>query len=195
MNSAKFIVSGQDKKQLAVVKNTLTSNGYIFIGYSSDPTNLLRHVRGMQPDLLIFELSGSFKELKQTIRVIDEELLAACILLLDSRNDEVFEFLKTTRIASYLSKPVIDDVLLQIVDLSMSNFLRIKEYEDKLRQLNNSLENRKVIEKAKWILVEQDGYTEMDAYRIIKKKSRDNRIAMHEIAEAIILARGYEAKS
>lgn len=193
MNSAKFIVSGQDKKQLAIVKNILTSYGYIFIGYSSDPSNLLRHVRGMQPDLLIFELSGSFKDVKQTIQVIDEELLSACILLLDSRNDEVFEFLKTTRIASYLSKPVVDDVLLQIVDLSMSNFLRIKEYEDKLRHLNSTLENRKVIEKAKWILVEQDGYTEMDAYRIIKKKSRDNRIAMHEIAEAIILARGYDS--
>ncbi|OGO80817.1 MAG: hypothetical protein A2Y21_09500 [Clostridiales bacterium GWC2_40_7] len=190
MNCTKFLVTGQDKKQLTVVKNTLTTNGYIFVGYSSDPTSLLRYVRNIQPDLLIMELSYNFKDLKQTIQVIDEELLSACILLLDSRNDEVLEFLKNTRIASYLTKPVTNDVLLQIADLSMSNFLRIKEYEDKLRQLNNTLENRKVIEKAKWILVEKDGYTEMDAYKIIKKKSRDNRITMHEIAEAIILARG-----
>ena len=190
MNCAKFIVSGQDKKQLTQVKNTLTSNGNIFVGYSSDPVNILRHIRSIQPDLVIFELSVNFRDLKETIRVIDEELLAACILLLDSRNEEVFEFLRNTRIVSYLSKPVIDYVLLQIVDLSMSNFLRIKEYEDKLRQLNNTLENRRVIEKAKWILVEQDGCTEMDAYKIIKKKSRDNRISMNEIAEAIILTRG-----
>ena len=190
MNCTKFIVSGQDKKQLAVVKNTLTSNGHIFVGYSADPINLLRHVRSIQPDLLIFELPGNFKELKRTIQVIDEELLSACILLLDSKNDEVFELIKNSRITSYLSKPIIEDVLLQIVDLSMSNYLRIREYEDKLRQLNNTLESRKIIEKAKWILVEQDGCTEVDAYRIIKKKSRDKRIAMHEIAEAIILARG-----
>lgn len=190
MRCAKFIVSGQDKRQLAIVKNTLTANGHIFVGYSGDPVNLLRHVRGMEPELLIFELPSSFSELKRTIQVIDEELLAACILLLDSRNDEVFEFLKTTRIAAYLSKPVIDDVLLQIVDLSLSNFLRCREYEDKLRQLNNTLVSRKIVEKAKWILVEQDGYTEADAYNIIKKKSRDNRITMREIADAIILTRG-----
>ncbi len=190
MEYAKFIVSGQDKKVLAGIKNSLTSSGHIFVGYSSDPSNVLRHVRSLQPDLLIIEVQNSFKELKPTIEMIDEELLAVCILLLESRNDDIFDFLRRTRVATYISKPVFEEVLLQITDLSLGNFRRVKEYEERLKQLNNTLESRKIIEKAKWILVEQDGYSESDAYEIIKKKSRDNRIAMRDIAEAIILTRG-----
>lgn len=190
MEYAKFLISGQDKKVLTGIRNTLSSSGHIFVGYSSNPMNVIRHVRSLQPDLLIVEVSGGFKELKQSIEIIDEELLTACILLLEARNDDIFEFLKTTRIATYVAKPVFDEVLLQIADLSFNNLNRIREYEEKIRQLNNTLENRKIIEKAKWILVEQDGFSELDAYEAIKKKSRDNRISMREIADAIILARG-----
>jgi Response regulator with putative antiterminator output domain len=187
---SKFIILGQDKKGLSVIKNALASSGHIFVGYSADPSNILRYVRSIRPDLLIMELCDNFKDLKPVIEVMDEELLGACILLMDSRDDSVFEFLRNTRVATYLAKPVFEEVLLQIVDLALGNLVRIREYELKLKKLNNTLENRKVIEKAKWILVEQDGYTEDDAYEIIKKKSRDNRIAMREIADAIILARG-----
>ena len=190
MGAAKFIVSGQDKKQLSQVKNVLSSGGYIFVGYCSDPMSLMRHIRGIQPELLVLDISGSFKDLKQILQVIDDELLSACILLLESRNDEVFEFMKTTRTVSYITKPVTDYILFQIADMSMSNFIRVREYEEKLRYLSNTLENRKIIEKAKWILVEQDGYTEAEAYNVIRKKSRDNRIAMNEVAEAIIIAKG-----
>jgi response regulator NasT len=59
-----------------------------------------------------------------------------------------------------------------------------------VKKLNDTLESRKAVEKAKWILVEKEGYTESEAYEAIKKKSRNNRITMKEIAEAIILTRG-----
>ena len=189
MEYAKFIVSGQDKKVLAGIKNTLTAYGHIFVGYSGSPSNVLRHVRGIQPDLLIIEAQSDFKELKQALEIIDDELLASSILLLDSRNDEIFEFLRNTKAATYIAKPVFEEVLLQIVDLSLNNFLRIKEYENKVKQLNNTLESRKIIEKAKWVLVEQEGYSEAGAYELIRKKSRDNRMTMRDIADAIILTR------
>ncbi len=190
MEYAKFLLAGQDKKSLSYIRNTLVTGGHVFIAYSGNTSNILRHVRGLEPDLIIVEASGSFKELRQSIEVIDEELLAACILLLDSRNDEIFDFIRRSRVVTYMAKPVFEEVLLQIADITLANFRRIRDYEDKLRRLNDSLESRKIIEKAKWLLVEQEGLTELDAYEAIKRRSRDNRIAMRDIAEAIILARG-----
>ncbi|MFZ5986536.1 MAG: ANTAR domain-containing response regulator, partial [Bacillota bacterium] len=60
----------------------------------------------------------------------------------------------------------------------------------KVKKLNDTLESRKIVEKAKWILVEQNGLSEAEAYEAIKKKSRDNRMPMKSIAEALILTRG-----
>ncbi|MDP4092101.1 MAG: ANTAR domain-containing protein, partial [Bacillota bacterium] len=95
-----------------------------------------------------------------------------------------------SRIVTFTAKPVMEEAFLQIVDVSMLNYHRIIEYEQKIRQLNESLESRKVVEKAKWILVKCDGLSENEAFEIIRKKSRDNRMPMREIAEAILMVRG-----
>ena len=189
MEYSKFILCGEDKKVLGGIKNNLTVGGHIFLGYSKEPFNILRHIRHLTPDLVIIEVKNRFRELRQILEVVDEELLAACILLLDSRNDEIFDFLKNTKVITYIAKPVFEDTLLQIVDISLANYRRIIEYEKKVEKLNNSLESRKIVEKAKWLMVEQEGMSENEAYEMIKKKSRDNRMPMRDIAEAIILTR------
>lgn len=189
MEYAKFLLSGQDKKSLSIIRNTLVTGGHVLVAYSDNTSNILRYVRSVEPDLIIVEASVNFKELRQSIEVIDEELLAACILLVDSRNDEIFELIRKSRVVTYIAKPVFEEVLLQIADLTLANFRRIRDYENKLRRLNDTLESRKIIEKAKWLLVEQDGMKELDAYEAIKRRSRDNRITMRDIAEAIILVR------
>jgi response regulator NasT len=78
-----------------------------------------------------------------------------------------------------------------MAEFSLINYNRIIEYEKKLKKLNNSIETKRIIDKAKWLLVEQDSMTETEAYEKIKKKSRDNRIPMRNIAEAIILTRSF----
>jgi two-component system, response regulator PdtaR len=186
----KFIIIGEDKKLLNGVKNAIMSYGHTFIGYSREPYNILRYIRGSSPDLLIIEVCNNFIELKPILEVIDEDLLAACVLIIDVRNEEIVEFLRAKRVLTFILKPVYDEMLLQIVDISLMSYKRMLDYEEKLRKLNNTLESRKAVEKAKWILVEKDGYTEAEAYEAIKKKSRDNRMPMREIAEALILTRG-----
>lgn len=190
MEYAKFIVAGEDKKTLGQVKNTLSACGHIFAGYSKDSAGILRFVRSLTPDMVIIDAGSSFSSIKPVIEIIDEELLCACILLLDSRSDEIFDFLSKTRTVTYIAKPVFNEVVQQIADISLANLRRIFEYEDQVKKLNNTLESRKAVEKAKWILVEQDGLAESEAYNIIRKKSRDNRMPMRDIAEAIILTRG-----
>lgn len=190
MECGKFIVSGEDKRSLTVIKNNLVNNGHVFIGYLKEPSNLLRYIRSSSPDLVVVETCGSFTELKRVLEIIDEEILAACVLLLDSRNEEIIDFITNSRVMSYISKPVFDETVPQVVDMCLLNFRRILEYERKVKKLNETIESRKIVEKAKWILVEKEGYTEEEAYESIKRKSRDNRIPMRNIAEAVILTRG-----
>ena len=183
----KFIICGEDRDSLGNIKNALVSNGYIYIGYAKESYSILRHIRSHAPDLVIIDISKKFSELKKVLEVINEELLCTCILLMDIKNDEAIEFVKKTSIMTYLVKPIYNEILLQIVELTHTNFQRIMEYEEKIKKLNNTIENRKTLEKAKWILVEQKKITEAEAYEWIKKKSRDNRKPMVEIADAIIL--------
>jgi response regulator NasT len=190
MDCSKFIISGEDKRTLTIFKNILVSSGHVFIGYLKEPTNLLRCIRTNAPDLVIVEAANDFTELKRVLEIVDEEILAACVVVMNTRNEKIIEFIKERRVLSYVVKPVFEEPALQVIDISLLNYNRIVEYERKVKKLNETLESRKVVEKAKWILVQKDGYTEEAAYEVIRRKSRDNRIPMKDIAEALILTRG-----
>lgn len=190
MDYSKFVLAGEDNKLLSKVKNALSSNGMIYTGYSKEPCNVLRLIRRHLPEYIMIDVGKSFRELRPTLEIIDEEILAACTLIIDIKNDEISEFLRNSKVMTYVTKPVFDEIINQIAEISMINFKRVWEYEEKVKKLNETLESRKVIEKAKWILVEQNGLSEAEAYELIKKKSRDNRIPMRNIADALILTRG-----
>ncbi|HOQ00580.1 MAG TPA: ANTAR domain-containing protein [Acetivibrio clariflavus] len=189
MDCIKFILVGEDNKLLANFKNTLCSNGMIYTGYTKEPGNILRLVRTHLPEYIVIDVGKNFAKLKHVLEIIDEEMLAACTLVLDIKSDEISDFLRNSRVMTYVTKPVFDEIINQIAELSILNFKRVWEYEQKVKKLNDTLESRKVIEKAKWILVQQKGLSEAEAYELIKKTSRDNRIPMKYIADAIILTR------
>jgi two-component system, response regulator PdtaR len=188
MDNPKFIILGNDKKSLGLAKNVLTQDGYIFTGYSSNSFNLLRYIRNNKPDFVILEIDNNFSEVKPVLEVLDEELLSACVLILDRKIEDAITFTRDTRIISYVLKPLFKENILQICDMTLMNYFRIVEYEQKVKKLNETLESRKVVEKAKWILIEYKGCTENEAHELIRRKSRDNRIPMKDVAKAIILA-------
>jgi response regulator NasT len=64
---------------------------------------------------------------------------------------------------------------MQIIDMTFLNFRRTLDYEEKVKKLNEALESRKIVERAKWVLVEENKISENDAYEIIRKRSRDGR--------------------
>lgn len=186
MEIAKFVVAVEEKQDLLLIKNTLVTNGHIFVGPTMESHNLLRHVRSCQPDLVIVEVNNISK-IEQTLEAIEENLLAACVLIVNRKDDAISNYLSKSKITFYAAKPLNDTVLLQIVDAALLNYQRVMDYEDQLKKLNETLESRKAIEKAKWVLVERGHHTEAEAYEILRKKSRDNRMPMREIAEAILL--------
>lgn len=190
MSREKFILAGGDKKTLAYIKKVLAASGYIFIGYSKEPYDMLRHIRSRAPDLVIIEVSNNLAEFRSILQVIDEELLAACILVLETKNDEVLNLLRDSRVMTCITKPIFEEVVVQVAEIVLLNHRRLEEYEQKVKKLNEILESRKVVERAKWILVERQNITEAEALEIIRRKSRDKRRPMKEIAEAIILAQG-----
>ncbi|MDO8685188.1 MAG: hypothetical protein Q7J78_00790, partial [Clostridiales bacterium] len=101
MNGVKFIIAGKDSYILQDVRKALSAAGYIFLGFADQTQNLLRQARNMAPDLIVIQAGEAFHEIQPVIEIIDEEMLAACVLLLNSRNDDIFAFLGRTRAVTF----------------------------------------------------------------------------------------------
>lgn len=186
MAGEKYIVASSENPLQIQVRNILNPSGYSFLGNCNDAISMLRLVRSYHPDFVIVDIHMQPGELRNTLETIDDEMLCACVVLGEYRDSGVLALLEKSRVISFCPKPLNKEILLHTVEMANINFKRVFELNRKLVEMTENYETRKLVERAKWILMDRDGMTEKDAYERMRKKSMDNRMTMKAIAEAII---------
>lgn len=186
MFGEKYVVAASENPLQISVRNILNPSGYMFLGNCSDSTSLLRFIRSYRPDFVVVDFNLKIRELSPVLETIDDEMLCACIAVGDYKDAEIIGLLNTSKALSFCSKPLNRELLLQTVEMANINFRRISDMDKKLKEMTENYETRKVVERAKWILIERDGIGEGEAYEKMRKKSMDSRLSMKAIAEAIV---------
>jgi AmiR/NasT family two-component response regulator len=186
MAGEKYIVATTENPFQIAVRNILNPVGFIFLGNCSDSISLMRLIRSYHPDFIVVDLGMQVRELRNTIDTIDDEMLCACITVGDYKDIEVGTLLDNSNVLSFCPKPLNKEFLVQIVEMSIMNYRRVFDLNKKLKEMTENYETSKVVERAKWILMERDGMNENEAYERMRKKSMDNRMSMKAISEAII---------
>jgi len=95
---------------------------------------------------------------------------------------------KDAGVFAYLVKPFKEADLMPAIDIAISRYGEFMELESEVTDLENKLETRKAVDRAKGILMDQYGLKEQEAFRRIQVQSMNTRKSMREIAEAIIIA-------
>ena len=187
MAGEKYVVATTENSFHIKVRNILNPCGYVFLENCKDSISLLRLVRSYNPDFVIIDLSMSLRDLKNTVETIDSDMLCACILIGDDRDVEISNMLINSNVASFCSKPLDKEILIHTTEMTIINFRRVFQLNKKLKEVTETFESRKIIERAKFILMDRYKISENEAYTRMRKKSMDRRMSMKEIAEAILL--------
>ncbi|HOV79463.1 MAG TPA: ANTAR domain-containing protein [Bacillota bacterium] len=188
MAEQRIIIVDSDAAWRKSIKAMLAKMGYWVIGEAEDGQTGLKMVRARQPDLVIIEAFLPGMDGHEVARIIHEDKLAPVILICSSIQQNVIEKAKAARVSAFLMKPDLEFNLIPAVELALINYQEIINLENKVRELKETLETRKVVERAKGILMETMGISETEAFKRIQKQSMNKRISMRAVAEAIILA-------
>lgn len=194
MAAEKYIVATLENSFHIAVRNILNPSGYMFMGNCNDPVLLLRLIRSCSPDFVIIDLGIKWRELKNTLDTVDDEMLCACILVGDYKDMEITNILENSSVLSFCSKPVNSDKILSVVEMANINFKRVEQLNRKLKEIRDTFEAKKLIERAKYLLMERDNLSENEAYTRMRKRSMDLRISMKALAEDIILKHKLDGK-
>lgn len=119
-------------------------------------------------------------------KIIDDEKIAPVILLTAFSQSEIVERAKDSGVLAYLVKPVQESNLFPAMEIALSRWQEMQDLEDQLFKVKDSLENRKILDRAKGILMDAYNITESEAFRRIQKYSMSKRKTIKEVAEAII---------
>ena len=121
-------------------------------------------------------------------KLISAEKLAPVLLLTAFSQKEIVEKAKESGVLAYLVKPVKEANLFPAIEIALSRFGEMQELEKELEDLKHSLETRKILDRAKGILMDAHHLNESEAFRRIQQYSMAKRISIREVAEAIIHA-------
>jgi len=183
------VIIADDESLLRMdLQETLTELGYLVIGQVGDGQSAINMARELEPDVVIMDIKMPGVDGIEAAKILTEERIAPVVLLTAYSQKDLIERAKDAGVVGYLVKPFREADLSPAIELALARFEEFRTLEKEVENLNEALETRKKVEKAKGILMEKHKMSEQDAFRKIQKMSMNTRKPMKEVAEAIVLA-------
>ncbi|MBN1995743.1 MAG: response regulator [Anaerolineae bacterium] len=188
MERARIVVADDESIVRTDLKEMLTSLGYLVIGEVGDGRSAVNLARELKPDVVLMDIKMPDMDGIEAAKVLTEEQIAPVVLLTAYSQTELVERAKDAGVVGYLIKPFRESDLMPAIEVALSRFKEFQAVRQEVEDLQNALETRKLVERAKGILIDSQNMSEQEAFRKIQKMSMNTRKPMKEVAEAIILA-------
>lgn len=175
------------------LKEMLLEEGFDVVAEVSDGATAVRMARELRPDLCILDLKMPVMDGVQAAEQITGERLSAVLILTAFSQRDLIEKARRAGAMAYLVKPFQKHDLLPAIEIAAGRFKDLQGLEAEVGTLTDRLEARKVVDRAKGLLMEHEGLTEPAAFRHLQKAAMEQRLTMKIVAEQVI--EGYAAKS
>ncbi|MEA2515426.1 MAG: two-component system, response regulator PdtaR [Thermomicrobiales bacterium] len=169
------------------LREMLTHLGYDVIGEAGDGRSAMELARKLRPDLVIMDIKMPDLDGISAAEGLTEDRIAPVVLLTAYSDQALVDRAKQAGVVGYVVKPFREAELMPVIELSLARFEEFQALEREVGSLKEALESRKVVERAKGVLMEVHGLRESEAFHRIRKTSMDARKSMREVAEAILL--------
>jgi two-component system, response regulator PdtaR len=164
----------------------LVDEGYDVVGQAADGQQAVELAERERPDLVILDVKMPVLDGIAAAERIAAQRIAPVVMLTAFSQRDLVERARDAGAMAYLVKPFSQSDLAPAIEMAVSRFAEITALESEVADLQDRLETRKAVERAKTILQKDLGLTEPDAFRWIQKTAMDLRLTMRQVAEGVI---------
>jgi two-component system, response regulator PdtaR len=168
------------------LKETLEEEGYEIVGETGRGDEAVQMVRDLSPDLAILDIKMPGLDGLSAAREITDENLAAVLILTAFSQRDLIEQARDAGALAYLVKPFQRSELVPAVEVALGQFERMTALAEKASSLEEQLETRKVVERAKGKLMDEHSMPEADAFSFIQRTAMRERRTMKDVAAQVI---------
>lgn len=188
MERTRVIIADDESIIRMDLREMLTNLGYLVVGEVGDGRSAVNLARELRPDVVVMDIKMPDMDGIDAAKMLTEERVAPVLLLTAYSQQELIERAKGAGVVGYIVKPFRESDLAPAIEVAVARFAEFRALEKEVGDLKLALETRKLVDRAKGILMDSQGVTEADAFRKIQKMSMNTRKPMKEVAEAVILA-------
>ncbi|MEU0882561.1 response regulator [Lentzea sp. NPDC005914] len=164
----------------------LREEGYDVAGEAADGEEAMKLATELNPDLVILDVKMPKVDGIEAAQHIAGNRIAPVVILTAFSQRDLVERARDAGAMAYLVKPFAKRDLVPAIELAISRFNELAALEQEVAGLTERLETRKVVERAKGILMTKQGLSEPEAFRWVQRTAMDRRTTMKAVAEAVI---------
>lgn len=168
------------------LRETLEEEGYEIVAETGRGDEAVELARSMGPDLAILDIKMPGMDGLEAARLITDERLCGVLVLTAFSQRDFIEQARDAGALAYLVKPFQKSDLVPAIELAIARFRELSALADEVKGLEEQLETRKVVDRAKGILMDRHGLSEQDAFSFIQKRAMSERTKMKTIAERVV---------
>lgn len=170
------------------LREMLENLGYRVVGEAGDGMAAVTLSRESSPDLVIMDIKMPEMDGIAAARMLNDERIAPVLLLTAYSDRDFVERASDAGVMGYLVKPFAESELTPAIEVALRRWREMRQMHQELEETREALETRKLVERAKGVLMDSQKVSESEAFRRIQRLSMNTRKSMREVAEAILLA-------
>ncbi|WP_150460094.1 ANTAR domain-containing response regulator [Nesterenkonia ebinurensis] len=164
----------------------LTGAGYQVVGEAENGERAVELAREHQPDLVVMDVKMPVMDGITAAKTIAEEKIAPVVMLTAFSQRDLVESAREAGAMAYVVKPFGENDLVPAIEVAAARFEELRALEQEVSSLAEKFETRKLVDRAKSLLISTMGLSEPEAFRWIQKTSMDRRLTMREVAETVV---------
>ncbi|WP_296954084.1 ANTAR domain-containing response regulator [uncultured Dialister sp.] len=182
----RIVIADDESLSSMDLKEMLEESGHEVVGVGSDGVEALDLVKEKHPDLVILDVKMPRLDGIQAAKMIAHDNLAPVVLLTAFGDEDMIEKAKKSMVFGYVMKPVEEKTLFPAIQIAVSQYRLKRDMVDRVKNMERELAARKIVDRAKGLLMDYYHITEEDAYRRMQQTSMKRGITIADVAQRVV---------
>ena len=181
--SPKIVIVDESPIRAAILEEGLREAGFTGVVHVSEMQGLLARIYALDPDVIVIDLENPSRDVLEQMFQVSRAVRRPIAMFVDQSDASV-----EAGVSAYIVDGLKKERIKPILDLCISRFNAFSKLQDELERAKSALEDRKVIDRAKGILMKMKGFTEEEAYVLLRSTAMREKKKIGEIAQSILTA-------
>lgn len=184
---ARTVVVAEDEALIRLdIVEILKDRGFKVLAETDNGKTAVELAEEHRPDLVLMDVNMPIMDGIEAAEKINEQQLAPVVLLTAFSQKELVDRATEAGAMAYVVKPFTPNDLIPAIEVAMSRYEQIRQLQKEVKTIKDQFETRKLVDRAKSLLMTKMGLSEPEAFRWIQKTSMDRRLSMREVSETIV---------
>jgi response regulator NasT len=185
-----ILIIDENRLRASVIEAGLREAGYDNLTLIHDVSGIARRIADVEPDVIFIDLENPNRDMLENMFQLSRAVKRPIAMFVDRSDQAAIEAAVDAGVSAYVVDGLKRERVKPILDMAISRFNAFSRMTRELEEARSELENRKLIDRAKRILMTTRGMSEADAYALLRKTAMNQNRKISEIAESLITAAG-----